>query len=87
VFIRGFLSSLCSGKYSLFAVQRVGEPVEHVMATWMPFRQERVLEVVGGRMCHPNAFHYFSRALIGGNSKRDDLSQPKLAEAMSSIWG
>ncbi len=41
-----------------------GEPVENVMATRMTFRQERMLKIVAGRMRYPNAFHYFSRALI-----------------------
>ena len=59
-----------------------GEPVENVMATRMTFGQERMLKVVDGRMRHPNAFHYFSRALIGGNGKRHDLPQPKSPETI-----
>lgn len=72
---------VCNRRLSAFAYW-TGEPVEHVMAMRMTFRQEWMLEVVGGRMCHPDAFHYFSRALIGGNRKRHDFSQPKLAEAI-----
>ena len=72
---------VCNRRWSAFGYW-TGEPVEHVMATRMTFRQEWMFEVVGGRMCHPDAFHYFSRALIGGNRKRHDFSQPKLAEAI-----
>jgi hypothetical protein len=72
---------ICNRRLSAFGYW-TDESVENVMATPMTFRQERMLKVVGRRMRHPNAFHYFSRALIGGNSKRHYFPQPKLAEAI-----
>src|SRR5208282_5216008 len=59
-----------------------GEPVKDVVTKRMAGWQEWMFEIVFRRMGHSDPLHHAAGALIGSNSKGDDLIEAEVGEPM-----